>query len=182
MTLWSCHRLLAGAVGAAFLLLTQVSVSAAQAQSAAQAAPQPDQANPQPAASPQPSDAAQTKSLTATAIDKVRAAAKSAADIFSRVPCLPPKGGAQSLGSLPHVAKKLVDGEPVVIIAFGSSSTAGTGARAPEVTYPSRLASQLKRHYPTANIAVINAGIGGEDAPEMMKRLQTTVIDRHPDL
>jgi lysophospholipase L1-like esterase len=168
--------LLAAAAGAAFLLFTQVSMSAAQAQSAAQAAPQAGQAGPQPA------DAAQSKGLTATAIDRVRAAAKSAGDIFSRVPCLPPKGGAQALGSLPHVAKKLVDGDPVVIIAFGSSSTAGTGASAPEFTYPSRLAAQLKRHYPTASITVINAGIGGEDAPEMMKRLQAAVIDKHPDL
>jgi lysophospholipase L1-like esterase len=183
MTFWSCHRLLAAAAGAAFLLLTQISMSGAQAQNAAQAAPQAtDQANPQPAASPQAGNAAASKTLSATAIDKVKAAAKSAGDIFSRVPCLPPKGGAQSFGSLPHVAKKLVDGEPVVIIAFGSSSTAGTGASAPEFTYPNRLAAQLKRHYPTANITVINAGIGGEDAPEMMKRLQTAVIDQHPDL
>src|SRR6516225_3526757 len=183
MTFWSCHRLLAAAAGAVFLLLTQVSMPAAQAQSAAQAAPQPGQTNPQQApASSQAPDAAQPKSLTATAIDKVRAAAKSAGDIFSRVPCLPPKGGAQSLGSLPHVAKKLVDGDPVVIIAFGSSSTAGTGASAPEFTYPNRLADQLRRQYPTANISVINAGVGGEDAPEMMKRLQTSVIDAHPDL
>src|ERR1700747_1865017 len=140
MTFWSCHRLLAAAVGAAFLLLTQVSMSAAQAQSAAQAAPQADQANPQAGDAAAPS-----KTLPTTAIDKVRAAAKSAADIFSRVPCLPPKGGAQSLGSLPHVAKKLADGEPVVIIAFGSSSTQGWGSSAPEFTYPSRLAAQLKR-------------------------------------
>jgi lysophospholipase L1-like esterase len=186
MTLWSCHRLLAGAAGAAFLLLTQVSMSAAQAQSAAQAASQATTGSATSGAAgqtgPQAPDAAQPKSLTATAIDKVRAAAKSAGDIFSRVPCLPPKGGAQSLGSLPHVAKRLVDGDPVVIIAFGSSSTAGTGASAPEFTYPNRLAAQLKRHYPTASITVVNAGIGGEDAPEMMKRLQTAVIDQHPDL
>jgi lysophospholipase L1-like esterase len=189
MTLWSCHRLLAGAAGAAFLLLTQVSMSAAQAQSAAQAASQATTGNATSGAAAaagqtglQPADAAPSKTLTTTAIDKVRAAAKSAADIFSRVPCLPPKGGAQPLGSLPHVAKKLVDGDPVVIIAFGSSSTAGTGASAPEFTYPSRLAAQLKRHYPTANITVVNAGIGGEDAPEMMKRLQAAVIDQHPDL
>jgi lysophospholipase L1-like esterase len=186
MTFWSCHRLLAAAAGAAFLLLTQVSMSAAQAQSAAQAASQATTGSATSGAAgqtgPQAPDAAQPKSLTATAIDKVRAAAKSAGDIFSRVPCLPPKGGAQSLGSLPHVAKRLVDGDPVVIIAFGSSSTAGTGASAPEFTYPNRLAAQLKRHYPTASITVVNAGIGGEDAPEMMKRLQTAVIDQHPDL
>jgi lysophospholipase L1-like esterase len=123
-----------------------------------------------------------SKTLTAKAIDKVKQVAKSASDVFARVPCLPPKGGVQALGSLPHVANKLIAGQPVVIIAFGSSSTQGYGSTAPEFTYPNRLAAQLKRQYPGANITVINAGVGGEDAPEMMKRLQTAVIDVHPDL
>src|SRR5262249_52108552 len=122
------------------------------------------------------------KTLTAKAIDKVKQVAKSASDIFARVPCLPPKGGVQALGSLPHVANKLIAGQPVVIIAFGSSSTQGYGSTAREFTYPNRLAVQLKRQYPGASITVINAGVGGEDAPEMMKRLQTAVIDVHPDL
>jgi lysophospholipase L1-like esterase len=130
-----------------------------------------DQANP-----------SQQKSLTAKAIEKVKEVAKSAGDIFSRVPCLPPKGGAKSIGSLPHVASKLASGEPVVIVAFGSSSTAGTGTTSPEFTYPNRLAAQLHRQYPTADITVINRGQGGEDAPEMMKRLQTAVLDMKPDL
>ena len=72
-----------------------------------------------------PANPSQQKSLTSKAIDKVKQVAKSAGDIFSRVPCLPPKGGAKSMGSLPHVAGKLAAGQPVMIIAFGSSSTAG---------------------------------------------------------
>src|ERR1041385_9486662 len=63
------------------------------------------------------------KGLAGKAIDKVKEVAKSAGDILSRVPCRAPKGGAKSLGSLPHVAAKLADGKPVLIIAFGSSST-----------------------------------------------------------
>ena len=47
------------------------------------------------------------KSIAARAVDKVK-------DIFARVPCLPPKGGYKSMGSLPHVASKLVAGQPVV--------------------------------------------------------------------
>src|ERR1700736_3213679 len=130
-----------------------------------------DQANP-----------SQQNGLTATAIEKMRQAAKSAGDIFSRVPCLPPKGGAKSMGSLPHVAGKLASGEPVVIVAFGSSSTSGYGTTSPEFTYPNRLAAQLHRQYPSADITVVNRGKGGEDAPEMMKRLQVSVLDMKPDL
>jgi lysophospholipase L1-like esterase len=122
------------------------------------------------------------KSLTSKAIDKVKQVAKSASDIFNRVPCLPPKGGVRSMGSLPHVANKLAAGQPVLIIAFGSSSTEGFGSSAPEFTYPNRLAAQLRRQYPTADITVLNRGKGGEDAPEMIKRLQASVIDMKPDM
>jgi lysophospholipase L1-like esterase len=124
----------------------------------------------------------QPKSLTDKAIDKVKEVAKSATDIFSRVPCLPPKGNVKSFGSLPHVAGKLASGEPVVIIAFGSSSTSGFGTSSPEYSYPNRLAMQLHKQYPGADITVINRGRGGEDAPEMMRRLQSDVIDMKPDL
>ena len=136
-----------------------------------------DQAQPASQAAPSPN-----KSLTERAVDKVKQVAKSASDIFGRVPCLPPKGGVQPVGTLPHVAAKLAEGKPVVIVAFGSSSTQGYGSTGPEFTYPNRLAAQLRRQYPTADITVINSGRGGEDAPEMMKRLQTSVIDTHPDL
>ena len=129
-----------------------------------------------------PAADASQQSMTARAIDKMKSVAKSAGDIFGRVPCLPPKGGIGSLGSLPHVARKLISGEPVVIVALGSSSTTGFGSSSPEFTYPNRLAAQLRRHYPTADITIVNAGVGGEDAPEMMRRLQRTVLDRHPDL
>src|SRR6202790_4274296 len=189
---------LAVAAVAAFLLLTPAAIPSARAQ-AAQAAQQAalsnnaksdsasppasqtttgagnvaavDQANPSP-----------QKSLATKALEKAKEVAKSAGDIFSRVPCLPPKGGAKSMGSLPHVAGKLAAGEPVVIVAFGSSSTSGYGTTSPEFTYPNRLAAQLHRQNPSADLTVINPGQGGEDAPEMMKRLQVAVLDMKPDL
>jgi lysophospholipase L1-like esterase len=130
----------------------------------------------------QPDSQAQPKSLTDKAIEKVKQVAKTASDIFSRVPCLPPKGAPRTVGSLRRVAHKLAAGEPVVIVAFGSSSTQGYGTSAPEFTYPNRLAAQLHRKYPTADITVINRGHGGDDAREMMMRLQNEVIDMHPDM
>ena len=122
------------------------------------------------------------KGIATKAVEKVKEVAKSATDIFSRVPCRSPKGGAQAMGTLPHVASKLAANAPVVIVAFGSSSTEGYGSTAPEFTYPNRLAAQLKRAYPTADITVLNRGKGGEDAPEMMARLQNEVINAKPDL
>jgi lysophospholipase L1-like esterase len=167
---------------AALVLLTPAALPEARAETA-QAAPS-DNASVTAGnvAAADPANPSQPKSLTSKAIDKVKEVAKSAGDIFSRVPCRSPKGGAKTMGSLPHVAAKLIAGKPVVIVAFGSSSTYGTGTTSPEFTYPNRLAAQLRRQYPGADITVVNRGKGGEDAPEMMKRLQTEVIDMNPDL
>src|SRR5437868_5222313 len=186
---------LAGPAIAGLALLTSVSVVPARAQTAqasqqAKASETSDAAKPEASrttgtanvASVDQSNPSQQKSIAAKTIDKVKEVAKSAGDIFSRVPCLPPKGGPKSMGPLPHVAGKLASGQPVEIIAFGSSSTAGFGATSPEFTYPNRLAAQLRRQYPNAEISVVNRGKGGEDAAEMMKRLQTEVIDMKPDM
>jgi len=179
---------LAAPVAAAVLLMP---ASPAKAQAAQ--APAAREIEPTPAPSPRAvaavtgntdsrAAAAEQQSLSAKAVDKVKQVAKSAGDLFSRVPCLAPQGEPKSMGSLPHVANKLIADKPVVIVAFGSSSTQGYGASSPKFNYPNRLAEQLRRRYPTADITMINAGVGGEDAPEMMKRLQTAVIDVHPDL
>ncbi|WP_441233405.1 SGNH/GDSL hydrolase family protein [Bradyrhizobium sp. 930_D9_N1_4] len=167
---------LAAPAVAALLLLSPLAQAPARAQAANPASTSPSQTT---VAATSPTE---QRGITSRAIDKVKQVAKSAGDIFSRVPCLAPKGASKTMGSLPHVAGKLVAGKPVVIVAFGSSSTAGYGATSPDFNYPNRLAAQLRRQYPTADITVINAGVGGEDAPEMMKRLQTQVIDVHPDL
>jgi len=120
--------------------------------------------------------------LTAKAVEAARQAANKAGDILTRIPCLSPTGdGAVSI-ALPKVAKKLKDGEPVVIIAFGSSSTAGYGSSSAAYTYPSRLAEQLRRKFPKSKISVINRGIGGQEVPDMMARLQSSVLDSRPDL
>ncbi|MFZ1173720.1 MAG: SGNH/GDSL hydrolase family protein [Bradyrhizobium sp.] len=159
------------------------SVKSDAARPAADNAGQAPPANQAPSATQmQPDSLARPKSLTDKAIEKVKQVAKTASDIFSRVPCLPPKGAPRTVGSLRRVAHKLAAGEPVVIVAFGSSSTQGYGTSAPEFTYPNRLAAQLHRKYPTADITVINRGHGGDDAREMMMRLQNEVIDMHPDM
>lgn len=188
---------LPAAAFAAFVLLTPLAAIAqtappAPAQPVASSEKSSAQASPGSGAAAQPSsqqpgaaqngNTAPNDSLSAKAVDKVKQVAKSASDIFSRVPCIPAKGDVNPVGTLPHIAAKLASGQPVVIVAFGSSSTQGFGATSPEYSYPSRLAAQLRRQYPTSDITVVNSGHGGEEAPEMMKRLQTSVLDRHPDL
>ncbi len=83
---------------------------------------------------------------------------------------------------LTRVANRLARRQPVTIVAIGSSSTAGVGASAPETTYPSRLEAELKARIPGATIRVINHGVSGEEARDMLARFDTHVRDEHPDL
>ena len=72
--------------------------------------------------------------------------------------------------------------EPITIVAIGSSSTAGAGASSPTANYPSRLAVELKRLFPTHSITVLNRGVGGEEVAQMVARFDIGVLAEHPDL
>jgi acyl-CoA thioesterase I len=58
----------------------------------------------------------------------------------------------------------------------------GAGASSPAASYPSRLAVELKQRFPTEDITVLNRGVGGEEAADMMKRFDTEVVAEKPDL
>jgi acyl-CoA thioesterase-1 len=83
---------------------------------------------------------------------------------------------------LPHIAKKLTLGEPVTIVAIGSSSTAGAGASSPAWSYPSRLEVELHQHFPKLSITMLNRGVGGEEVPDMLARFDSAVVAAKPDL
>lgn len=83
---------------------------------------------------------------------------------------------------LRHTAHRLASGEPLTIVAVGSSSTAGAGASSPAASYPSRLAVELRQRLPGHDITVVNRGVGGEETAQMMARFATGVIALHPDL
>src|SRR5262245_37205960 len=70
--------------------------------------------------------------------------------------------------ALSRTMRKLAAGDPLKIIAIGSSSTAGAGASSPAASYPSRLEAELKARYPRQDIVVINRGVNGERAHEML--------------
>jgi acyl-CoA thioesterase I len=82
--------------------------------------------------------------------------------------------------ALPHVALRIAHAAPLRIVAFGSSSTEGIGASSPAATYPMRLEAWLRAFLPD-RVEVVNAGIGGEDADDMLRRIPA-VIALHPDL
>ncbi|HEY0442516.1 MAG TPA: SGNH/GDSL hydrolase family protein [Xanthobacteraceae bacterium] len=83
---------------------------------------------------------------------------------------------------LSHTAMKLASGEPLTIVAVGSSSTAGAGATSPAASYPARLEAELKTRFPATPIRVINRGINGEEASQMVARFEQTVLAEKPDL
>jgi lysophospholipase L1-like esterase len=83
---------------------------------------------------------------------------------------------------LKRVADRLAHNEDITVLAIGSSSTEGYGASSAEFTYPNRLAIELKTLLPNANIRVLNRGIGGEDAREMVSRMDREIAAAKPDL
>jgi acyl-CoA thioesterase-1 len=84
--------------------------------------------------------------------------------------------------ALDRTAARLSAGGPLTIDAMGSSSTEGTGASTSANSYPSRLEQELKERFPAIAIRVINHGVGGQDVPEELTRLDQDVIAEHPDL
>ncbi|HXZ45117.1 MAG TPA: GDSL-type esterase/lipase family protein [Pseudolabrys sp.] len=83
---------------------------------------------------------------------------------------------------LAHVAHKITVGEPITVVAIGSSSTSGAGASSPAANYPSRLAVELQRHFPRLSISVINRGVAGEEVADMLRRFDSAIVAVKPDL
>ena len=84
--------------------------------------------------------------------------------------------------ALPATKKRLASSQEVLVVALGSSSTEGWRATSPANTYPARLQEDLSKAFPLGHLAVINRGIGGQDALEEVARLDSDAIALHPDL
>ncbi len=83
---------------------------------------------------------------------------------------------------LRHTAGRLASGEPVTIVAIGSSSTWGAGASSRAASYPSQLAVELGKRFPRDEVSVLNRGVNGEEIEQMLARFPNDVIASHPDL
>jgi len=89
---------------------------------------------------------------------------------------------ARFANPLARMARHVAAGQPVTVMALGSSSTAGAGASAPTASYPSRLEAELRARFPGLAITVFNRGVNGEEAAEMLARFDQAAAADKPDL
>src|SRR4051812_49238462 len=83
---------------------------------------------------------------------------------------------------LPYCARIIARGDPLSIVALGSSSTAGAYASTPAATYPARLEIELRMRFPNNAVTVLNRGENGEDVAENLARFDKSVSVEHPNL
>jgi len=123
--------------------------------------------------------AAQTSAVTGS-----KAAAKPIAGTAPAAPatCTAPAELARFDRPLIHTMRRVANGQPLTIVAIGSSSTAGAGASSPDASYPSRLAVELRTRFPGRDITVLNRGVNGEETNNMMARFAADVLAARPQL
>ena len=107
---------------------------------------------------------------------------QTAGQAAGRAPCRCPAELVALGGALPHSAAALRQRQALTIVALGSSSTYGTGASGEAATYPRRLEVELGRRFPGVALHVINKGVPGEVAADMLARLDRDVLALKPDL
>lgn len=83
---------------------------------------------------------------------------------------------------LPRTAARLKGGQTLTIVAFGSSSTFGTGASDTSLSFPSQMQRELQRVFRASTIRLINAGIPGHNSVDLDRRLDRDVLAKNPDL
>ena len=96
--------------------------------------------------------------------------------------CAAPPALSAIDAALDRTSSRILSGQPLTIVAMGSSSTLGVGASSPTLSYPSRLEQELRRRFPGVEIRVVNHGVSGQDVPEELTRLGRDVITERPDL
>ncbi len=82
--------------------------------------------------------------------------------------------------ALPRLKDAIANNREVTIVALGSSSTQGWHATDIAHSYPAILQTALNAAFPTAHIAVLNRGVGGQDVTEMLPRLERDVLGARP--
>jgi acyl-CoA thioesterase-1 len=88
-----------------------------------------------------------------------------------------------SLGAkLPRTTARLKSGEPLKVVAIGSSSTVGLWVLQSAATYPEVMRQELLRLKTNAEIQIINSGRVGDTIPDNIERFERDVFSYRPDL
>jgi acyl-CoA thioesterase I len=109
-------------------------------------------------------------------------AAPAAAAAPPELRCTAPDEVTRFKVKLPNTARAIRRGEALVIVAIGSSSTQGVGASDQAHTYPAQLAEELRQRWPRLAVTVVNKGVGGETAEQMLSRFRRDVLPYRPQL
>ena len=96
----------------------------------------------------------------------------SAQDAAAKPNCTAPYELTRLDYTLKRTSQKIAAAQSIKIVAIGSSSTAGAGASSPEMSYPSRLQAELQALMPRVPVTVINRGVNGEEARDMLARFE----------
>lgn len=96
--------------------------------------------------------------------------------------CPTPEGFAAFEAPLPKTARALAAGAKVVIVTLGGTSSLGSAAGGPSLSWPSRLAAALTDRFPAAHIKVVNLAMPRQTAREAADRLLREVLPLKPTL
>ncbi|MHB1356058.1 MAG: SGNH/GDSL hydrolase family protein [Anaerolineae bacterium] len=83
---------------------------------------------------------------------------------------------------LPRTAKKLREGGPFRVVAYGDSITSGGEASEVRLQYQERWIAGLAQQFPTAQLISENGSTGGDASYQGVQRLEEKVLSRNPDL
>jgi acyl-CoA thioesterase I len=108
--------------------------------------------------------------------------AASAGAAHKALACSAPQEMTRFKVKLPNTARAVRSRQPLAIVAIGSSSTAGIGASDPARAYPAVLAGELRHRWPQLAVTVINKGVAGELASQMLARFERDVLPYRPQL
>ena len=111
-----------------------------------------------------------------------RARAQFATDASTAESCLAANSNLSIGTRLSHAEARLKSGEPLRIVAIGSSSTVGLWVLSSAATYPEVMRRELLRLQPNSRIDVVNSGRIGDTIPDNLARFEQDVFSFRPDL
>jgi acyl-CoA thioesterase I len=96
--------------------------------------------------------------------------------------CDAPAELVQDATPLPQVAEHVKSKQALVLVAIGGSSTTGRAAGDSDAAYPHQLELALHARYPGIPITVLNKGVAGETADQMVARMDRDALAADPVL